>query len=157
MLPQNADFLNIFDLNTIDNQSDLSIGEKQLILVLLRLFFGAAQQAGAVKNVSEPISLANLAIIMHRPGERFDQIEKQTSLQDGFFKIPHASTVDQKMYIAKQNNNIDAPSYFIYEHNANLVFYVGPDFFHGEPQHVVINCLPLDNNYKPLESYTLRV
>ena len=157
MLPQNASFLDIYEWRKVDNNIDVTVGEKQLILVLLRLFFGPAQEAGAVEDVSEPNSLAELAITMQLPGERFDQLESQTSLARGFFKAPHPPTLSEKIFLAKKDNNTEAPSYFVYEQNQNLVFYIGPDFLHNEIQSTVINCLILDSLFKPVASFTLRV
>jgi hypothetical protein len=156
MLPKNAEFLAAISYARIDNNSGLSIAERQLLLTLVRLFFGPAQQAGAVRDVSEPESLAELAASMHRPGERFDQLERQTSLPEGFFSSPYSRPGAAALYVATQENIDRPPSYFLYESSENIVLYVGPDFLHELPDQTVINCMRLDSRFRPTESHTLR-
>lgn len=156
MLPQNASFLDHYDWKKLDSGSEISIGEKQLLIMLLRIFFGSSMRAGDVKNVSDPNSLSQLAISMQQPGERFELLESQTNLPSGYFKTPLADAGSHGIYAALKANGSDAPSYFVYESRENLVFYIGPDFLHGEPGSTVINCLTLDLSFKPDGSYTLR-
>jgi hypothetical protein len=156
MIPQTAQFLSVYDWKSCDGDLSLLSGEKQFIVMLLRLFFGVAQQAGKVKDVSEPTSLASLAVTMRLPGERYDQLERQTSLPQGYFRSVFIPSGQRGIYVAKQNNGMDAPSFFVYESTSNLVLYIGPDFFHNEPQFTVVNCLVLDNNFNPTESHSLK-
>lgn len=92
---------------------------------------------------------------MRLPGERYNQLEQQTSLPQGYFQSVFPPN-QEGIYAAKQNNGLEAPSFFIYEISSNLVLYIGPNFFHGESQFTVINCLTLDNSFNPIESYSLK-
>lgn len=155
-LPDSSAFLDGVRPQDLDNSAGLSLAERALLLSLLRAFFGPAQAAGAVKDVSEPTSLAELDQTMRRPGERFDQLERQSSLGHGHFAGHASPSPHTALAVAKQDNNELPPSYFVYERQHNLVLYVGPDFFHGMAEHTVVNCLPLDPTFRPLSSHTLR-
>ena len=157
MLPPNAEFLLGLTWNEVDNTADLTRDEKHLILTLVRLFFGPAQKAGAVHNVSDPVSLVEVWDLVHASGERFDQLEEQTSLPDNFFSEPFHGQMSVILFVAKQANDEGPASYFVYEPTRNLSLYIGPDFLHELPTQTVINCLVLNNEYRPTESHTMRI
>jgi hypothetical protein len=113
--------------------------------------------AGAVRDVSDPASLKQLATTMRQPGERFDQLEQQTSLGAAFFDRTFEPLGQTILHVARQENDRWPPSYFIYERSSNLVMYIGADFFHGQADHTVLNCIPMNEHFQPLESHTLRL
>lgn len=156
MIPCSSDFLKTYDWRSMESSHEVSPGEKQLLMSLLRLFFGPAIIAGQVKDVSEPNSLAQLATTMHQQGERFQLLEEQTSLHSGYFQAPYQTGPQEGIYIAFKDNMAEAPSYFIYEKKENLIIYIGPDFLHGEASSTVVNCLSLNASFEPTSSHTLR-
>jgi hypothetical protein len=153
-LPPSAAFLDSIRPQDLDNHTGLSMTERALLLTVMRLYFGVAQGAGAVKDVSQPASLAELDHSMRDPGERFDLLEQQTSLPVGFFSGASASLVAPA--VARRENGEYPASYFVYEQAFNVVLYVGPDFFHGLADRIVVNCLTLDERFRPTASFTLR-
>ena len=49
----------------------------------------------------------------------------------------------------RTDNNPDRlPSYILYEAKNNLMFYIGPDFFHSRPEIKVINTLMLNPRHR---------
>jgi hypothetical protein len=157
MLPPNAHFLDALIWTDIENRTTLLGEERQLILAVLRCFFGPAQQAGSVQNVSSPASLQQLNAIMRSPGERYDELEAQTSLPAHFFDGTGTQGVAPKLYIAKKTTAGLPPRYFGYEPTWNLTLYIGPDILHNVPQQTVINCVTLTDSFVPDGSYTLRL
>lgn len=153
-LPLSAAFLDGVRPEALDNQAGLSTTERALLLTVLRLYFGVAQAAGAVKDVSQQASLAELDRSMRQPDERFDLLERQTSLPVGYFS--GVSTTLTAPAVARRDNGVHPASYFVYEQANNIVVYVGPDFFHDLPDRTVVNCLTLDERFRPTSSHTLR-
>lgn len=154
-LPPSAAFLDNVRPVELDNETGLSMTERALLLTVLRLYFGVSQAAGAVKDVSDPDSLAALDRSMRDPGERFELLEQQTSLPAGYFSGTPATLVVPA--VARKDNGGLPASYFVYEQAKNLVLYVGPDFFHHLADHIVVNCLTLNERFQPTASYSLRV
>lgn len=153
-LPPSAAFLDSVRPRDLDNQTGLSTTEGALLLTVLRLYFGVGQRAGAVQDVSDPASLAELDRSMREPGERFDLLEQQTSLPGGYFSgVPAALTAPA---VARRDNGGYPASYFVYEQASNVVVYVGPDFFHDLADRMVVNCLTLNERFQPTASHTLR-
>jgi hypothetical protein len=150
-------FLGSVNPGDIDNNEGLSLRERELLLVSMRFFFGPANAWGVVRNVSDPTSLAHVADLLHQPGERFDRLESETSLPAGYFSTSHSNDGCVRLYAGKQVNQGYLPSYYLYEERLNLTLYIGPDFLHGIPDQVVVNCMPLDGDFRPRESYTLRL
>ncbi len=154
-LPPSAAFLDNVRPEDLDNEAAVSMTERALLLTVLRLYFGVAQVAGAVKDVSDPASLVDLDKSMRKPGERFELLEQQTSLPIGFFSGSPARL--NAPAVARQDNGASPASYFVYEQANNIVLYIGPDFFHRLADHIVVNCLTLNEEFQPTASYTLRV
>ncbi|MCC3328270.1 hypothetical protein [Nocardia abscessus] len=129
-----------------------TLDEKQFVITLLRLFFGPAK--GAVQDVSSPSALRELGALLRTPGERFEILERDTSLPAGYFSgsSPRAAG----LYGAKLEALPHPSKYFIYGGPLNLTCYVGPDFLHGVPDAVTINCVLLNLRFEPTESHTLR-
>ncbi|TWT38755.1 hypothetical protein [Blastopirellula retiformator] len=157
MLPSNADFLSSLQIMAIDAGPSVSLVEKQLLLALVRLYFGPAQESGAVQDVSSPDSLRHIGELIHAPNERFDQLERQTSLPDGFFARTSTEPVQPTFFVATQDNGEQPESFHIYERSRNLSIYVGPDFLHGQASKTVVNCLVLNETFLPTSSHTLRI
>lgn len=157
MLLGDESFLDSITPEDIDDGEELSLREKKLLLISTRFFFGPANEWRVVQDVSNPNSLGHMAELLHQPGERFSQLERQTSLPTGYFSANRSSDGNVRLYAGKQINEGYSPSYYLYEERFNLTFYIGPDFLHGIPGHVVINCMPLDDNFRPQESHTLRL
>lgn len=153
-LPPSAAFLDSVRPHDLDNHTGLSTTERALLLTVLRLYFGVAQGAGAVKDVSQPPSLVELDHSMRQPGERFDLLEQQTSLPIGVFSGAPANIAAPA--VARRDNSAYPASYFVYEQATNIVVYVGPGFFHGLADRIVVNCLTLDERFRPTVSFTLR-
>jgi len=153
-LPPSAAFLDNVRPQDLDNQTGLSTTERALLLTVLRLYFGVAQSARAVKDVSQLASLAELDRSMREPGERFDLLEQQTSLPVGYFS--GAPATFGAPAVARRDNGGYPASYFFYEQRGNIVVYVGPDFFHDLADRMVVNCLTLNERFQPTASHTLR-
>lgn len=154
MLPTDESFLNDLAPAVIDGP--INLREKVMLLTALRFFFGPAQGWGSVRDVSEPTSLDKLDSGFREPGGRYSQLEQQTSLPDGYFSRDRLVDGSVALFVAKQDNPSLSPSYFLYEPSRNLTLYVGPDLLHNLPGHLVINAIQLNDQYRPLASFTLR-
>ncbi|BBO35590.1 hypothetical protein [Lacipirellula parvula] len=154
MLPRDEFFLAALQATDLDGGGNTR--EKEMLLTTLRFYFGPAQGWGAVHNVSDAASLAQLDLTLRQPGERYEVLEQQTSLSSGYFSQNHSAAGQVALYVARKDNNGLSPSYFIYEASRNLTLYVGPDLLHNLPGHLVANALVLDGQYCPVESFTLR-
>src|SRR4030095_400301 len=86
---------------------------------------------------------------------RYEILEQQTGLGQGYFDRLRRGSYPVKLYAARDTTPPDQPSYFLYEAQSNLTFYVGPDFFHRAPNRKVINAMVLNEEHGPLESHTL--
>jgi hypothetical protein len=132
--------------------------EKKMLLAALRFYFGPAQWWKALtKDKLTQDDLNNLNGALRKPGERYELLEQQTDLGQGYFGRDHQATDQVKLYAATntRNNPDRLPSYFLYEESHNLTFYVGPDFLHNRPNIKVINTLVLDEYYLARESHTI--
>ena len=92
--------------------------------------------------------------------ERYKILETQTALGPGYFAQEHQAPDQVKLYAAtdKRDNSDNPkrlPSYILHEAKNNLMFYIGPDFFHGRPDIKVINTITLDSWHSGQESHTL--
>jgi len=154
MLPPDESFLAALQPAHVDGQPNFR--EKEMLLAALRFYFGPAQGWSTVQNVTDVNSLNQLNTTLRQPGERYEMLEQQTGLPAGYFAAAYPATGQVKLYAAKRDNPGLVPSYFLYEARHNLTLYVGPDFLHHSG-HVVINTLVLDAQYRPVESYTLRL
>ena len=133
-----------------------SKGEKEMLLSALRFYFGPAKKLKAVaKDIPD---LGGLNALLR---ERYKMLETQTALPDGYFAQEHQAPGQVKLYAAtdtrnKPDENPDRlPSYILHEAKNNLMFYVGPDFFHAQPARKVINTVKLDSGHFGRESHTL--
>lgn len=166
MLPPTASFLAALQPADIDGQLDS--GEKELLLAALRFYFGTAQWWNTVrKELSDDNDLDKLHDTLHSPGERYDILERKTSLGDGYFAQEHQIPSQVKLYAATDTRDYPEnpdrlPSYFLYEARNNLTFYVGPGRVRVEGREVlrhVISTLVLhhkgDRKYRPIQSHTL--
>jgi hypothetical protein len=155
MLPPDDSFLDGLTPTDVDGSPNLL--EKDMLLVAARFFFGPGQWWNAIKDVSEPNSLNELDKILRKPGERYEKLEQQTDLPEGYFNKNHVATNQVKLHVAsKRDEHTRVPQYFLYEPRFNLSLYVGPDILHGKPV-PVINALVLDDQHRPTESYTFIV
>jgi peptidoglycan hydrolase-like protein with peptidoglycan-binding domain len=132
-----------------------SKGEKEMLLSALRFYFGPAKKLKAVaKDIPD---LGGLNALLR---ERYKMLETQTALPDGYFAQEHQTPGQVKLYAATDklddpNNPDRLPSYILHEAKNNLLFYVGPDFFHAQPARKVINTVKLDSRHLGSESHTL--
>lgn len=154
MLPPDEFFL--ANVQPLDISGTPNLREKEMILTALRFYFGPAQGWGSVRDVSDTNSLNQLNVSLRQPGERYALLEEQTALPSGFFAAAHPATDQLRLYAVKRDNPGLMPSFSLYEARFNLTMYIGPDFLHNIPSHVVINTLVLDNTHRPIESYTMR-
>jgi hypothetical protein len=166
MLPPTASFLAALRPADIDGQPDS--GEKEMLLAALRFYFGPAQWWNTVrKELSDDNDLDKLHDTLHSPGERYDILERKTSLGDGYFAQEHQIPGQVKLYAATDTRDYPEnpdrlPSYFLYEAKNNLTFYVGPGRVRVEGREVlrhVFNTLVLhhkgDRKHRPIQSHTL--
>ena len=132
-----------------------STGEKEMLLSALRFYFGPAKKLKAVaKDIPD---LGGLNALLR---ERYKRLETQKALPDGYFAQEHRAPDRVKLYVATDkpddpNNPDRLPSYILHEAKNNLMFYVGPDFFHAQPARKVVNCVKLDSGHFGRESHTL--
>jgi hypothetical protein len=132
-----------------------SKGEKEMLLSALRFYFGPAKKLKAVaKDIPD---LGGLNALLR---ERYKRLETQKALPDGYFAQEHRAPDRVKLYVATDklddpNNPDRLPSYILHEAKNNLMFYVGPDFFHAQPARKVVNCVKLDSGHFGRESHTL--
>jgi hypothetical protein len=141
MRPPDASFLAEFELDCVVGP-DLTDEEKDVLLGALRFYFGPAQWWNAVaKNKS----LGPLRFYF-RP-----------DLGKPWY-VSHASPTSDKLYATKLKNKDEPgqPSYFLYDPQNNLTFYVGTNFLHDGKIRKVINALVLDQQHRPLSSNTLQ-
>jgi hypothetical protein len=166
MLPPTGSFLATLQPADIDGQLDS--GEKEMLLAALRFYFGTAQWWNTVrKELSDDNDLDKLHDTLQSPGERYDILERKTSLGDGYFAEEHRIPGQVKLYAATDTRDYPEnpdrlPSYFLYEAKNNLTFYVGPGRVRVEGREVlrhVFNALVLhhkgDRKYRPIQSHTL--
>ena len=126
--------------------------EKEMLLRALQFYFGPAEKLKAVaEDKFEPDGLNALL------RKRYKILETQTALGAGYFDQEHQAQEQIKLYVAtdKLDNPDRLPSYILYEAKNNLMFYVGPDFFHQEPARKVINTVKLNPRHLAQESHTL--
>ena len=166
MLPPTASFLAGLQPADIDGQLDS--GEKEMLLAALRFYFWTAQWWNTVrKELSDDNDLDKLHDTLHSPGERYDILERKTSLGDGYFAQEHRIPGQVKLYAATDTrvypeNPDRLPSYFLYEAKNNLTFYIGSGRVRVEGCELlrhVFNVLVLhhkaDRKYRPIQSHTL--
>ncbi|HEY5706175.1 MAG TPA: hypothetical protein VIS96_11440 [Terrimicrobiaceae bacterium] len=136
----------------------LNSSEKEMLLGALRFYFGPAQQPWNALTKDKVGDLDDLNTEARKPGGRYEILEQQTGLDQGYFARTHQATDQVKLYAAtdtRTGNSDRLPSYFLYEARHNLTLYVGPDFTHGQPQRKVINTQVLNEQHAPQESHTL--
>ena len=126
-----------------------------MLLTALRFYFGPANKLKAVAK-----DIPNLVGLNALLRDRYKMLETQTGLPDGYFAQEHRAPRRVKLYVAtdkrnKPNNPDRLPSYILHEAKNNLMFYVGPDFFHARPAIKVINTVKLDSGHLGRESHTL--
>jgi hypothetical protein len=166
MLPPTASFLAALQPADIDGQLDS--GEKEMLLAALRFYFGTAQWWNTVrKELSDDNDLDKLHDTLHSPGERYDILERKTSLGDGYFAQEHRIPGQVKLYATTDTRDYPEnpdrlPSYFLYEAKNNLTCYLGPGRVRVEGCELlrhVFNVLVLhhkaDRKYRPIQSHTL--
>ncbi len=156
-LPRDESFLDSTTSNDVDGDETVCDQDRRHVLAALRFFFGPARAWRAVRDVSEASSLAHLAVSLHQPGERFDRLEQRTSLPAGFFSSVRHAPAQVRLFVERQSNGELVPSFSAYEQQSNITIYIGPDFLHGMPNETVLNCMPLDDEYRPQASFTLRI
>jgi hypothetical protein len=139
MLPPDASFLAALRSDDVVGVLDY---EKDMLLGALRFYFGPAEWwNAAAKNKS----LGPLRFYF-RP-----------DLGDPWY-VSHAHSAPDKLYATKLKNKDEPgqPSYFLYEAQNNLTFYVGTNFLHDGETRKVINALVLDQQHRPLSSHTFQ-
>ena len=98
-------------------------------------FFGPAQWWNTVrKELNDDNDLDKLYETLRTSGGRYDILEQKTGLGDGYFAKEHQTPGQVKLYVAtdtRKDNPKRLPSYILYEAKNNLMFYLGPDFFHS--------------------------
>jgi hypothetical protein len=151
MLPPEGSFLNAQKATDVDGY--LFPPEKEMLLEALKFYFGAAQWWNAVTyDVTSKETLESLDNDLRKKGGRYEILEEQTGLGDGYFGKEHPPTDQVKLYAATETRK----SYLLYEASKNLTFYVGPpDPPRANADVKVINTLVLDDDHKPLSSHTL--
>ena len=153
MLPSDESFLVALQPADVDGQ--LNIREKEMLLAVLRFYFGPANKWGQVEDVTgNADEMAFIDSLLRQPGDRYEALEKQTSLGEGYFDGVHQATDQVKLYAAAKP---DTSKRFLYEARHNLTFYAGPDTLHGDEEVFALNALVLDARYRPVESYTVIV
>jgi len=142
MLPPDGSFLNALKPADVNGEPDL--GEKEMLLAALRFYFGPAQWWNAV---AKDKGLGPLRFYF-RPDLGCPW----------YFSYAHPVPDQVKLYATKLENKDEQgePSYFLYEAQNNLTFYVGTNFLHDEKSRKVINALVLDQEHRPLSSHTLQ-
>jgi hypothetical protein len=147
MLPPDGLFLAAFQSDDIVGPPDSS--EKEMLLTVLRFYFGPAQWWNAVaKEGLGPLRF------YFRPVKWWNAVVEDLGLGSAFANAyPAADQIE--LYATKPDNSNRLPSYFLYEACRNLVLYVGPDFQPGRSELTVINTLVLDRQRQPLESHRL--
>ena len=123
--------------------------EKEILITALRFYFGPAQEWNKVVKDELGTTKEDLQ-------GRYELLEEQTSLCQGYFARDHKATDEVKLYVAIQRDNCGPmPSFHLYEAHHNLTLYVGPECMHNRPDVVVINTLVLDAQYRPVGSRSL--
>jgi len=160
MLPPEGSFLNALKAKDVDGY--LNPAERGMLLEALKFYFGPAQWWNAVAyNLTTKEGLESLDNDLRKNGGRYEILEGQTGLRDGYFGKKHSPQDQVKLYAATEMQE----NYFLYEASKNLTFYVGPP---NPPRYVgppnpprykgnvkVINTLVLADDHKPLSSHTL--
>ena len=166
MLPPDGSFL--AKLKPADINGPPSKGEKEMLLTALQFYFVVAQWWNTVrKELNNESDLNGLHDLLRRAGERYDILEQNTSLSNGYFAEEHQTPGRVKLYAApdtrKNPDNPDGlPSYFLYEAKNNLTFYVGPGHIRLEDRDLlrhVFSTLVLHHKgtrkHRPSQSHTL--
>jgi len=150
-------FLDELKARDVVGPPSLGESEKEMLLSALRFYFVPATKFwNAVTNDNlKPEHLNGANKENRKRGGRYEILEQQTGLGPGYFDRPRRGSYPVKLYAARDTTPPDQPSYFLYEAQSNLTFYVGPDFFHREPNRKVINAMVLNEEHGPLESHTL--
>jgi hypothetical protein len=142
----------------LDSDPQKDLDQKQTLLVALGFYFGPATKFwnAVTKDPLKPDDLNNLNKELRKPDGRYETLEKKMGLGPGYFDRTHEGSDHVKLYALKEQAASESlPSYVLHEAQNNLMFYVGPDNFHGEPNRKVINTIVLDQQHRPLESHTL--
>ncbi len=148
-----SDVASLAALRPADIDGQPNLGEKEMLLTALRFCFGPAEKLKAVAK--DTPNLVGLNALLR---DRYKILELQTGLGAGYFAQEHQAAARVKLYVTTdtRNNNPDRlPSYILHEAKNNLMFYVGPDFFHSRPDIKVINTIKLDTRHSAQESHTL--
>ena len=150
-----SDVASLAALQPADIDGRPNLGEKEMLLTALRFYFGPALKLKAVAK--DTPDLVGLNALLR---DRYKTLELQTSLGAGYFAQEHQAASRVKLYVATDTrDNPDnpgrLPSYILHEAKNNLMFYVGPDLFHGRPWIKVINTIKLDPRHSAQESHTL--
>ena len=150
-----SDLASLASLRPDDVDGPPTKGEKEMLLTALRFYFGPAKKLKAVAK--DTPDLVGLNALLQ---DRYKILETQTSLGAGYFAQEHQAPARLKLYVAtdKRDNSDNPrrlPSYILYEAKNNVMFYVGPDFFHQRPDIKVINIIKLDARHSGEESHTL--
>ncbi len=165
MLPPDGSFLKALQPSDIDHQN---LDEKEMLLTALQFYFGPGQWWNTVrKEVNNESDFNRLHDILRSSGERYDILEQKTSLSDGYFAEEHPAPGQVKLYAAPDtrenpDNPDRLPSYFLYEAENNLTFYLGPGRIHLDGHDLlrhVFNTLVLHHTgtrkHRPSQSHTL--
>ena len=126
-----SDQANLAALQPGDIDGPPTKGEKAMLLSALRFYFGPANNLKAVAKDKPDLDELNRVL-----RERYIRLETQTTLGPNLFGPGTSRAPDRvKLFVAhdKLDNPERLPSYFLYEAKNNLMFYIGPDFFHGRP------------------------
>ena len=148
-----SDVASLAALRADDIDGPPSKGEKEMLLAALRFYFGPAMKLKAVAKDTPNLDGLNALL-----RDRYKVLETQTALPDGYFAQEHQAASLVKLYVAtdtRKDNPKRLPSYILHEAKNNLMFYVGPDFFHSRPDIKVINSIKLDPRHSGQESHTL--
>ena len=148
-----SDVASLAALRADDIDGPPSKGEKEMLLAALRFYFGPAMKLEAVAKDTPNLDGLNALL-----RDRYKVLETQTALPDGYFAQEHQAASLVKLYVAtdtRKDNPKRLPSYILHEAKNNLMFYVGPDFFHSRPDIKVINSIKLDPRHSGQESHTL--
>ena len=148
-----SDVASLAALRADDIDGPPSKGEKEMLLTALRFYFGPAMKLKAVAKDTPNLDGLNALL-----RDRYRVLETQTALPDGYFAQEHQAASLVKLYVAtdtRKDNPKRLPSYILHEAKNNLMFYVGPDFFHSRPDIKVINSIKLDPRHSGQESHTL--
>ena len=126
-----------------------------MLLTALRFYFGPAKKLKAVAK--DTPDLVGLNALLR---DRYKVLETQTALRCWLLR-PRTSgsspgqTLRRDRQARQPRQPRRLPSYILYEAKNNLMFYVGPDFFHQRPDIKVINIIKLDPRHSGEESHTL--